>query len=116
MSEYKPAVLIPMCGQESSATEIIGQAIVTIFRDAQGVPHVSGTFKSTDKRLYSSEQASRTLYEYRGVVYEGSKQGEIAITVSLTHHIGDLHEMEAGAEPVVVRWLDAGSHTKLTTD
>lgn len=44
---------------------------------------------------------SRTC-EYRGVAYEGSKQGEVAVAVSIKQHKDDLYEIKAEAKSIIL--------------
>jgi hypothetical protein len=104
MTEFQPAILVLMSGQEVGAIEVFGQAIVTIFRNAQGLRQASGTFRSSDERLGSLHESVSRTYEYRGVAYEGSKQGEIAVAVSIKQHKDDLYEIEGDAEPIILNW------------
>lgn len=79
---------------------------MTIFRDRHGAAQVAGTFRSDDERLQHLTDGSERLFEYEGVAFEGARGCQIRALVSVLHGEDELHELEARAEPVIVRCLD----------
>ena len=106
MPDYLAAVLLEAGLASSTPPRIEGQAIMTIFRDHHGAAQVAGTFKSGDERLQDLTDGAEWLFEYEGVAFEGDRGCVIRALVSVLHGKDELHEVEANAEPIIVRWLD----------
>jgi hypothetical protein len=106
MPDYLPAVLLEAGLESSTPPRIVGEAIMTIFRDHHGAAQVAGTFRSDDERLQDLTNGSERLFEYEGTAFEGDRGCEIRALVSVLYGEDGLHELEASAEPVIVRCLD----------
>ncbi len=106
MSSYQPAILVEMIEDEPAGDEIEGEAVILISRDERGSMEASGTFKSADRRLQDSRRLSKLLFQYEGSAFEENRRYEIRALMAVRSSRGDLYELEAGTEPVVVQRLD----------
>jgi hypothetical protein len=106
MSSYQPAVLIGMVENEPAGDEIEGEAVILISRNERGSMEASGTFRSADKRLQDRERLPKLLFQYEGSAFEGNRRYEIRATMAAKSSQGELYELEASAEPVIVQRLD----------
>lgn len=106
MSSYQPAVLIEMVENEPAGDEIEGKAVILISRNERGGMEASGTFRSADERLQDSKRLPKLLFQYEGVAFEGDKHYEIRAVVFVKGSQGELYELEASTEPVIVQRLD----------
>lgn len=106
MSSYQPALLVEMIDGEPTSSEIEGEAIILISRNDHGGLEASGTFKSTDERLQNPERIQNMPFQYEGLAFEGNKPYEIRAVVFVKDSGGDLYEIEASTEPVIVQKLD----------
>lgn len=107
MSSYQPAILIEIVDDEPVADEIEGEALILISRNDRGGMEASGTFKSKDERLRNLSRLSSMVFQYEGVAFEeGNKRHEIRALMFIKSSDGELFELEASTEPVVVQRLD----------
>lgn len=109
MSSYQPAILIGMVENEPAGDEIEGEAVILISRNERGGIEAFGTFRSVDRRLKDPERLPGLLFQYEGVAFEGDKRYEIRALMALKSSQGELYELEASTEPVVVQRLDTTS-------
>jgi hypothetical protein len=107
MSSYQPAILIEMVENEPASDEIEGEAVILISRNEHGGMEASGTFRSTDRRLQDRERLPKLLFQYEGVAFEGNRRHEIRAVMVVRSSQGELYELEASTEPVIVQRLDA---------
>ncbi len=106
VSSFQPAILIEMIDHEPSGKETSGQAIMWISRNEHGVMEASGTFKTAGAPLTGGEQLQGRMFQYEGPAYEAGKAYEIRTVVFVVSVQGDLYELEALTEPVVVHKVD----------
>lgn len=92
-----------MIGHEPSGKETNGQAIMWISRDERGGRDASGTFKIAREPLTEGEQLQGRVFQYEGPAYEAGTAYEIRALVFVVSVHGDLYELEALAEPVIVQ-------------
>lgn len=109
MSSYQPAILIGMIENEPAGDEIEGEAVILISRNERGGMGASGRFRSTDRRLKDPERLPKLLFQYEGVAFEGDKRYEIRALMVVRSSRGELYELEASTEPVVVQRIDTTS-------
>ena len=107
MPSFRPATLIELIDHEPSGREIDGQAIMRISRSERGSMEASGTFKA-ESALFKDQLEGRT-FQYEGLAYEATKEDEIRVLVFVVSVQGDLYELEALTEPVVVQKVDAAA-------
>jgi hypothetical protein len=107
MSSYQPALLVVMVENEPAGDEIEGEAVVLISRNERGGMEASGTFRSTDERLHDPERLPKLLFQYEGAAFEGDRRYEIRALMVVKRSQGELYELEASTEPVIVQRLDA---------
>ena len=106
MSSFQPAILIEMIDHEPSGIETSGQAIMWISRNEHGGMDASGTFKTAGAPLTGGEQLQGRAFQYEGPAYEAGKASEIRAVVYVVSVHGDLCELEALTEPVIVQKVD----------
>lgn len=111
MSSFQPAILIELIDDEPSGTETSGQAIMWISRDERGGMDASGTFKTEGTPLTADEQLQGRAFQYEGPADEGGKASEIRAVVFVVSVHGDLYELEALTEPVVVQKVDTADES-----
>lgn len=100
MPNFRPATLIELIDDEPSGRKIDGQAIMRISRNERGSMEASGTFKA-EGALLKNRFEGRT-FQYEGLAYEATKEDEIRVLVFVMSVQGDLYELEALTEPVVI--------------
>ena len=77
-----------------------------ISRNEHGGRDASGTFKTAGEPLTGGGQLQGRAFQYEGPAYEADKAYEIRTVVFVVSVHGDLYELEALAEPVVVQKVD----------
>ncbi len=93
-----------------------GQAIMWISRDERGGMEASGTFKTSGAPLPGGGQLQGRVFQYEGPAYEAGKAYEIRAVVFVVSVHGDLYELEALTEPVVVQKVDEVDEPAALTD
>ena len=116
MSSFRPAILIEMIDHEPSGKETSGQAIMWISRNEHGGMEASGTFKTAGAPLPGGGQLQGRAFQYEGPAYEAGKEYEIRAVVVVVSVHGDLYELEALAEPVVVQKVDTADEPAALPD
>ena len=116
MTNFYPAVLIEIVDHEPSGDDIHGEAIMWISRNERGGMKASGTFRSKDARLSDDGHLSDRSFQYEGLAYEATKECEIRVLVYVVSVQGDLYELEALTEPVVVQEVDTTDETVALPD
>lgn len=116
MSSFQPAVLLGMVENEPAGDEIEGEAVILISRNERGNMEASGTFRSADRRLQDPKRLPKLRFQYEGSAFEGSRRYEIRAVMALRSSHGELYELEASTEPVVVQRLDANGKPIIFND
>ena len=106
MPSFRPATLIELIDHEPSGDDINGEAIMWISRNERGGMDASGTFRSKDARLDDDGHLSDRSFQYEGPAYEATREHEIRVLVFVVSVQGELYELEALTEPVVVQKAD----------
>ena len=106
MTSFYSAFLIEIVDREPSGDEIGGEAIMWISRNERGGMDASGTFRSNDARLNDDGHLSDRSFQYEGLAYEAARKHEIRVLVYIVSVHGNLYELEALTEPVVVQKAD----------
>ena len=78
-----------------------------VSRNERGGMDASGTFKTAGPPLTEGEQLQGRVFQYEGPAYEAGKAHEIRAVIFVVSVQGDLYELEALTEPVVVQKVDA---------
>ncbi len=107
MPGFRPATLIELIDDEPSGKEIDGQAIMWVSRNERGSMEASGTFKIEGAPYAGEEQLTGRAFQYEGLASEAGKDHDIRALVLIVSVHGDLYELEALTEPVVVQKIDA---------
>ena len=116
MTSFYSAVLIEIVDHEPSGDDIGGEAIMWISRNERGGMDASGTFRSKDARLADDGHLSDRSFQYEGPAYEATREHEIRVLVYVVSVQGDLYELEALTEPVVVQKVDAAAEPAAVPD